>query len=251
MITVSVVSHGHGEMVHDLVRSLSKLPEVSRIIVTHNIPEATTIQSVNKVEIINNPVPKGFGVNHNAAFKLCQDEFFCVINPDISLPDNPFTTLLHILTIHKAAVVAPAALALDGKIEDSARRFPTPLGLFIKLLGLDDGRYAYSLGDKEFPADWVGGMFMLFHSNDYKLIGGFNEKFFLYYEDVDICARLWKAGSEVLVCPQVQVIHNAQRASRRDLQHILWHLVSMMRYFIKHLGRLPTARNLVKSPDTQ
>jgi N-acetylglucosaminyl-diphospho-decaprenol L-rhamnosyltransferase len=242
MITVSVVSHGHGAIVEELVMALSKLPEVSRIIVTHNIPELTTIGFSNKVEVIDNPVPKGFGVNHNAAFGLCKDEFFCVINPDICLPENPFPVLLDTLIKRDSAVVAPAALSLDGNIEDSARRFPTPLGLFIKFLGLDDGRYLYSVGDEVFAADWVGGMFMLFRADDFKLVSGFDEKFFLYYEDVDICARLWKARRSVLVCPQVQVIHNARRASRRDLRHMLWHLASMMRYFSRHLGRLPVVK---------
>ena len=221
--------------------SLSKLPEVSRIIVTYNIPEITKIGAVSKVEVINNPVPQGFGVNHNVAFRLCQDEFFCVINPDIYFPKNPFPLLLDTLSAYMAAVVSPAALSSDGNIEDNARRFPTPLGLLKKFLRVSDGRYQYTIGDKPFVVDWVGGMFMLFRAVDYKCVSGFDENFFLYYEDVDICVRLWKVHRSVCICPNVQVIHNARRASRRDLRHMLWHFVSMMRYFYKYLGRLPSS----------
>lgn len=242
MITVSVASHGHGAMVQELVMRLSALPEVSRIIVTRNIPELATIRSASKVEVIDNLVPKGFGANHNAAFRLCQEEFFCVLNPDICLPENPFPALLDALVMRRAAVVAPAVLSPGGNVEDSARHFPTPLGLVNKFLGLGDGRYPFSVGDEVFAADWVGGMFMLFRAEDYQLVGGFDEKFFLYYEDVDICARLWKADRGVLVCPRVPVIHDARRASRRNLRHMLWHLGSIMRYFFKHLGRLPVVK---------
>lgn len=80
---------------------------------------------------------------------------------------------------------------------------------------------------------------MLFRSEDFRRLQGFDEKFFLYYEDVDICARAWKSGMKVLACPSVSVIHDAQRASRRNLQHMKWHAASMMRYFWKHAGRLP------------
>jgi len=69
-----------------------------------------------------------------------------------------------------------------------------------------------------------------------------NEKCVLYYEDVDIGAFLWKAHRRVVACPQVTVVHNAQRASRRDLRHMRWHLQSMTRYFRKHLFRLPVAK---------
>jgi hypothetical protein len=82
-------------------------------------------------------------------------------------------------------------------------------------------------------------MFMLFRAEAFQDIGGFNEEFFLYYEDVDICARLWKAGWKVVLHPGVSVIHDAQRASRHNPRHMAWHLSSMARYFWKHSGRLP------------
>lgn len=66
--------------------------------------------------------------------------------------------------------------------------------------------------------------------------------YFLYYGDADICAGLWKARRRVFACPQVTVVHNAQRASRRDLRHMRWHLLSMTRYFRKYLFRLPVAK---------
>jgi N-acetylglucosaminyl-diphospho-decaprenol L-rhamnosyltransferase len=107
------------------------------------------------------------------------------------------------------------------------------------MLGGGGGRYSFEVGDETFDADWVAGMFMLFRADDYRALGGFDEGFFLYYEDVDICARLWKAGRPVLACPKAQVIHDARRASRQNLRYMRWHAGSMARYLGKHWLRLP------------
>jgi N-acetylglucosaminyl-diphospho-decaprenol L-rhamnosyltransferase len=85
----------------------------------------------------------------------------------------------------------------------------------------------------------VAGMFLLFRAEAFRDVGGFDAKFHLYYEDVDICARLWKSGWKVMCDPGVTVVHEAQRASRHNFRYMRWHAASMARYFGKHLGRLP------------
>ena len=88
-------------------------------------------------------------------------------------------------------------------------------------------------------AEWVGGMFMLFSSSAYAQIAGFDERYFMYVEDVDVCTRLWNAGLKVMACPCAVVIHEARRASRRSWGHLRWHITSLLRYFSRYLGRLP------------
>lgn len=238
-VDISIVSHGHGRMVANLIDSLQYCPEVSRIFLTRNISDQDGVANTEKTVFIDNAVSKGFGANHNAAFALSSAPWFCVLNPDIELAANPFPALLAALNASGAAVLAPAVVNSAGHPEDSARHFPTPLRLVAKLLGGHDGRYAPQPTQGPTPVDWVAGMFMLFRTEDFKAIGGFDEKFFLYYEDVDICTRLWKAGRPVMVCPQVQVVHDAQRASRKNLHFMRWHAASMVRYFWRHWGRLP------------
>jgi len=111
--------------------------------------------------------------------------------------------------------------------------------LATKALGRGDGRYMVQAGEPDFHPEWVAGMFMLFHSEDFARLKGFDERFFLYYEDVDICVRAWRDGLKVAACPRVSVVHDARRDSRRSLPHLRWHLASMARYFWKHWGRLP------------
>lgn len=217
------------------------------LILTKNIPEQWTFlmeELPYPVKIIENATPRGFGANHNAAFQLAGGKWFCVLNPDIRMPTNPFPLLLEALTGPSACVVAPAILAPTGQIEDSVRRFPTPLSLFMKTWGKGDGRYLFSVNDAPFSVDWVGGMFMLFGAENYRRVGGFDEGFFLYYEDVDICVRLQKFGGRVIACPQAQVIHDARRSSRSDFRYLRWHIASLVRYLVKHWLRLPKTDKL-------
>ena len=241
MIAVSIVSHGHGAMVARLMAQLEECPEVGRIILTRNIPEAAACPPDDRVLLIENAAPKGFGANHNAAFLHCSETFFCVLNPDIELRGNPFPGLLDALVGLKGSLAAPLILAPDGSVEDSIRFFPTVWSMGRKLLGGHDGRYAVHAGQAPFAPEWVAGMFQLYRSVDFARLGGFDEAYFLYYEDVDICTRAWRMGMRVIACPTASAIHDAQRDSHRSLRHLRWHLASMARYFLRYWGRLPKA----------
>lgn len=245
MISISIVSHGQGGLVNEVLSDIARFADVGRfeVLLTKNITERLPFSVEDfpyPIRLVENVTPKGFGANHNAAFRLAKGKWFCVMNPDIRMPGNPYPLLVEEIEQQQAAVIAPAVLSSTGQIEDSIRRFPTPLTLAGKMLGWGDGRYSFSVGDEAFAVDWVGGMFMLFRAEDYKRVGGFDEGFFLYYEDVDICARLWKSGRRVLACPRVQVIHDARRDSRNNLQYMRWHVASMIRFLGKHWLRLPT-----------
>lgn len=244
MISISIVSHGQGNLVRNVLADLSNQVDPAQVdvILTKNIPESlpfTVEDFAFSVKIVENATPKGFGANHNVAFRQASGKWFCVMNPDLRITADPFPQILSCMTDLGVGVVGPQVLAPDGTVEDSVRRFPTPLNLIAKLLGLSDGRYAPPTDEKPFPVDWIAGMFMLFRAEDFGCIGGFDEDFFLYYEDVDICARLWEVGRQVLTCPGVRVIHEARRTSRRNLQYMRWHAASLLRYFSKYWLRRP------------
>jgi len=237
-ITVSIVSHGHGTLLPGLLSDLAACPEVAAVIITRNIPEpALDIVRPGWLTIIDNPQPKGFGANHNAAFQYANTPNFAVLNPDIRLAGNPFPVLLESLEKEGAVLSAPAVLNPVGGLEDSARHFPSMIDLVLKALHRYDGRLQYALGDPPLPAPWVAGMFMLLRNEDFAALAGFDEGFFLYYEDVDLCARIWESGRKVMLCPSDHVVHDARRASRRNLRHMVWHATSMARYLRKHFWR--------------
>lgn len=233
MITVSIVSHGHGDMASRLLQNLLTFPEVSKVVLTCNIPESILTTENDRLIRVNNPVPKGFGANHNMAFSYCDTAYFCVLNPDIELPRDPFPMLISAMKSYPSEIAAPLVLTPKGMVEDSVRYFPTLGMLIMKLLGVSDGRYKITQGQPYFEPDWVAGMFMLFCAKAYKQLQGFDENYFLYYEDVDICRRAHQLGFKIVCCPEVAIVHHAQRASRKSIKHMRWHLASMYRYLRK------------------
>jgi len=239
VIAVSIVTHGHGSMIFELTTQLLECPEISKIIITKNIYEEFTLPVSNKILVISNDYPKGFGANHNFAFNNITEEYFCPLNPDIKLLSNPFPKLINNLIKYNSQLAAPLVLNRVGKIEDSVRYFPTFLSLVRKLFFINQGQYKLKYNGNNIFPDWVAGMFMLFTSNAFKKLNGFDENYFLYYEDVDICARLWILDMRIIVVPTVYVIHDARRASRNNFSHMKLHIQSMVLYFYRYLGKLP------------
>ena len=231
-VAVSIVSHGHGMMVSRLIRQLQACPQVTQIILTLNVPEPELETQRGDVEVILNLTPKGFGANHNSAFLRSRAQYWCVINPDVEIDINPFVYLLPPLGTSGVDLVAPAVKSPSGKYEDSIRCFPSFFSILRKVLTGFTGAYTYTNTSDNFLSEWVAGMFMLFKSDTFLAIQGFDERYFLYYEDIDICVRLWKAGFKVLACPTVSVTHDARRASHANWRHRRWHIASMLRYLV-------------------
>src|SRR5690606_29229080 len=158
--------------------------------------------------VLVNASPKGFGANHNAAFAHCATPVYCVVNPDIRLGSDPFPSLMQVLAEPKAGVAGPLVRNPAGTVEDSARRFPTLASLGRKLFERQAGP-DYPAEGAAIHVDWVAGMFMAFRSEAYRVVSGFDERFFLYYEDVDICRRLRARGLATVFHPGVSVTHDA------------------------------------------
>jgi N-acetylglucosaminyl-diphospho-decaprenol L-rhamnosyltransferase len=233
-ITISVVSHEQATLVGELLSDLHAHCEaVSKVVLTINIEEQLPFDATRfkfPVVVIRNTVAQGFATNHNAAFNLAQTEYFCVLNPDVRLALDPFLPLLDQLRDSSIGVVAPLVLDPLGKVEYSARKFPTPFSILKKMLSGSDGR-DYEIGTIPVFPDWVGGMFLLFRSASFSAVGGFDERYFLYYEDVDICWRMRQHGLRASLVPTASVTHDARRRSHRDPRYLLWHLTSMLRFF--------------------
>jgi N-acetylglucosaminyl-diphospho-decaprenol L-rhamnosyltransferase len=237
-IHLSVVSHGQGQMVGHLLDDLKAAAQSSDIAVTLtlNIEETLPFDPATfpfPVRIVQNSIPKGFGANHNAAFREFQNDaaYFCVVNPDIRFDKTPFPALLSCLQNPAVGVVGPVVVGTGGELEDSARHFPTPFKILCKAIGRCRGS-DYTVKNEPVYPDWIGGMFMLFPAAVFKQLDGFDQRYFLYYEDVDLCARLRLCGYEVVLSPEARVIHEARRDSHRRLRYLKWHLASMMRFFL-------------------
>ena len=235
-ISISVVSHSQIGLVAQLLGDLQERCQSSsfELILTLNLDEALpfVLDTFSyPIKLVRNAVPMGFAANHNQAFTHAAGRNFCVVNPDVRLSSDPFGALLACLSDSSVGVAAPVVLGKNGDVEDSARRFPSPLRILCKVFG-GCGGPDYALDNGPIYPDWVGGMFMLFPRGIFERLGGFDERYFLYYEDVDICGRLRLLGHEVAVCPQAKVTHHAQRSSHGSFRYLRWHLRSMARFFL-------------------
>lgn len=236
LISISVVSHGQIDLVGNLLLDIEKNCKDSTLqfLLTMNLDEALPFETADftfPIRVIRNATPLGFAANHNQAFARGAGQYFCVLNPDIRLSSDPFKILLECFEDSSVGVAAPLVLGESGTIEDSARRFPTPFRIFCKAFGGCRGS-DYAVKDAPIHPDWVGGMFMLFPRDVYAKVCGFDQRYFLYYEDVDLCARLRLMGYEIVMSPHAQVTHMAQRSSHRNFKYLSWHLRSMIRFFL-------------------
>ena len=238
-IHVSVVSHGQCGITRQLLQDIQDHCRglSLQVTVTLNIPETLSFDPDHfdySVHLLRNIEPQGFSANHNAAFHHGQKnypcQFFCVVNPDIRFSSNPFPKLLDCLEDSRVGVVAPLVLNAQGGIEDNARRFPTPLSILAKAFR-KVFRPDYAIEGSTAAPDWVAGMFMLIPAEKHHRIGGFDERYFLYYEDVDLCARMRLAGYGVRLCPASRVVHEARRQSNREWWYLKRHARSALRFF--------------------
>jgi N-acetylglucosaminyl-diphospho-decaprenol L-rhamnosyltransferase len=232
-IVFSLVSHGQLSLVKDFLRDFGVLSlDGVEIILTLNIPEDESLLSGFSglpISIIRNSSPKGFGANHNFSFASAKCDIFVIVNPDIRLKDFSLKPLVDLLSKEHVGACAPIVLSGSGAVEDSVRRYPTLSRLLRRAIFGRSGP-DYTWGQSPVRVDWAAGMFVAFRPEAFAQVGGFDEGFFLYYEDADICRRLARSGWHTMLQPEVSVIHDAQRASRHSFQHLKWHLQSIFRF---------------------
>jgi GT2 family glycosyltransferase len=226
-VTASIVSHGQLALIMPLLDQLAafSMATINKVVLTINIPE-TDLLGTRKfdfpLERIDNPKPKGFGANHNAAFHHCESDWFLVLNPDIRFDADVLAPLLAQAT-PDAGLLAPRIFELGKRLPEPHRALLTPLEILTRR------RPDYR---PPMQPTWVPGAFMLFRSNTYRQIGGFNSRYFMYGEDADICARMRLADWQLQVAENLRVCHNACRASHRNLKHLYWHLSSLARMWL-------------------
>lgn len=227
--TISIVSHGHGPLIRQLLGDLAGQAGIENwlVLVTLNIPEPFEDIAGLRLRVIRNDAPKGFGANHNAAAALAEGALFVIVNPDIRLPGHE--TLRRIAELDwggKPALRAPVVVAPDGAREDSVRANLSPPNLVRRAAGRASGWEVDPDGPGFF---WLAGMFLIAPLDRFRALGGFDERFRLYCEDYDLCARWRIADGRIELIRDLCVVHDARRDSRRSLRHLRWHLASLLR----------------------
>lgn len=235
LISLSVVSHGNASQVSRLLETLQRYeqPKYFQLILTDNLggdlPDLGAGAWAD-LKIVRNRHPLGFAQNHNRAMTLAEGNFCCVLNPDVVFIEPVFEALTSPLNAQTADIIAPFAVDSYLEPQDTFRPLPTPSSLILRQIRSRKCEAALSQQGLIYP-DWIAGTFLLMPTRIFQLLGGFDERYWLYFEDVDLCTRARLQGLRPAVCTSLSIHHDAQRSSHVKLKYLFWHLQSAARFF--------------------
>jgi GT2 family glycosyltransferase len=230
-VTVTTNDRAH---IEGLLADALLMDSFDRVIVVDNASDDGSGELARDAGCVVVRKPRGgYGEAVNAGARHVDGGFFAVLNPDIRfLSADTVPRLAHHFMHGQVGLVAPALQLLDGRLQDSARRTPTPLNLMFRRWIGDERGWVRRGGDVE----WTVGAFWLVRREAWERIGGFDERYFLYFDDVDLCHRMRAAGWSVRFDPTTRAVHAFQGASRRPLT--AWatrhHVRSAQRFFTEH-----------------
>ena len=241
-VAAVVVSHGHPTELADSVPALE--PQVDELVVIANIPGSLP----PGVDGIHNVTPLGFGANVNLGAARTSAELVLSANPDAIPEPGAVATLRAFMESHpRCGVAGPRMLFPDGTWQPSRRRFPTVTGTIVRRTPLRlvlPQRHHFHLDesrpDEPVEADWMLGGFLLLRRVMLDELGGFDEGFRLYGEDIDLQYRAMQAGWERWYVPAAVVRHEhkAETDKRWLTRRTLWHWAGIARFVRKHPERL-------------
>jgi GT2 family glycosyltransferase len=241
LVSVSIVSHGQTGMVKRLFEKIEQYPsDVNlEVILTENIPTEHPIPSDPwpfALKTIDNPAPCGLAANHNQAFKAAKGTFFALVNPDVVFVEDVFSQLIADIEDGSGDITAPLIVNSSGEIQDSFRPLPTPMSLVRRLIQVNNHQLSPVSKTMIYP-DWIAGIFLCMRSQTFQQLGGMDEQYYLYFEDVDFCCRARLANLKPVIDTRVQAMHEAGRQSRKNYRYTILHLRSAIRFFFSNTYR--------------
>jgi N-acetylglucosaminyl-diphospho-decaprenol L-rhamnosyltransferase len=241
-VSAIVVSHGSAADVAALLPALA--PQVDELLVIANVPGSVPAG----VEAIENAQPLGYAANLNLGLTRTTGEAVLAVNPDTRPEPDAVATLRDFMAGRaRCGVAGPRLVFPDGSPQPSRRRFPTVTGTVVRrtpLRRVVRQRHHYHL-DEAAPAapvqcDWMLGGFLLLRRAMLDELGGFDEGYRLYGEDIDLQYRAARAGWERWYVPEAVAthVHQAVTDNRWLTRRTLWHWAGIARFVRRHPERL-------------
>lgn len=247
MLNVSIVLYRPDwEQVSALTHALLQSQRVNRVYWIDNSPQAAEqlpLQS-ERIQYQHNPTNLGYGAAHNIAIRESIYDnipFHLVINPDIILDTKELDRMLDFVSQNPlVGSLMPKVTYPNGQLQYLCKLLPTPLDVFgrrflpASWIAQRNHRYEMRASgyDKIMNIPYLSGCFMLLRTEAVKQARLFDERFFMYPEDMDLTRRIHRHYLTVYF-PHATIIHNHEKASYKSLKMLWIHMVNMCRYFNK------------------
>jgi GT2 family glycosyltransferase len=262
LVSVVIISFNTCSVLRECLQELQKETAVlpSEVFVVDNNSSDRSAEMVaaefTAVTLIRSSINLGFAAANNRAFPSCKGKYVVLLNSDAFLrPGSLQRAIGHMESSPAVGLGGAKLIGRDGSFQPSARMFPSLLNEFLSLSGLSArfpksrlfGRQDRTWADQSEPAqaDWVPGAFAIIRRDVLEQVEYFDEAFFLYHEEVDLCRRIKRAGYEIWYWPDIVVVHLGGESSKTvsslsmsesGAQLTLWRMRSELIYYRKHLG---------------
>ena len=242
----TIVSHDQRDLLRGCLEALAR--DGVPALVCENVPDgsAELARSLG-FRAFANPRPRTFAQNQNALIAATGDPYVLVLNPDVRLEPGCVRALVAQAEAHeRCGVAGPRLLESDGDLQRSRRRFPTVGGTLVRRTPLrklvpdveaaQPAHYLDDVPDRPVECDWMLGACLLLRRAMLDEIGGFDEGFPMYGEDIELQYRARRAGWERWYVPGAVATHDYQRVVDRTFlsRRTWWHLRGMARYVRRH-----------------
>ena len=246
-LTITIVSYHNEEDVRKAVESIEKYtPESIKkqiYIVDNSEKPETELGKLNEVypDVTYLATGKnlGFGGGHNYVLEQLDSKYHAIVTPDIILEEDAFSKLISFMKDESIGMCVPRLVDEEGELLAVYRRELTIWDMFLRMFlkGAFKKRQAYhTMQDadytKAFDVPFAQGSFLLIRTELFQKLGGFDERFFLYMEDADLCKRVNQV-SRLSYCPDTKVIHKWEKGSHKSKKLFKLHVQSMIAYFKK------------------
>ena len=229
-LSIIIVNYKSKGLLKQCVRGVKLLPLKLNyeIIVVDNNSQDSSVKMMKEffpeVKLIASPENKGFAAGINLGLREARGKYIMTLNPDIAVFEGSIEKMYDYLEKHlEVAVLGPRLTSPDGTRQVSCYRFPRYLTPIYRRTPLGNLPFAkkslrhYLMLDtdtaKIMPVDWILGACMFVRAEAIKKVGLMDERFFLYFEDVDWCRRFWQSGFKVMYFYESEMVHYHQRLS--------------------------------------
>lgn len=251
-ISIVIVAFHHYDDVLEAISSIEKYTSEKirkQIYIVDNSCSSSTdseyckfleeIDRYQDVKYVDTKENLGFGRANNLVIDELDSRYHAIVNPDIVLFEDSLKTIMEFMETENVGMSIPRIVNPNGNMQYACRREVTVWDMFVRMFckSLFKKRYRHhTLQDndytKPFQVPFGQGSFLVIKTDIFKQLNGFDERYFLYLEDADLCKRVNQV-SELMYCPYTTVMHKWGKSSHKNIRSFKFHIESMMKYFNK------------------